>query len=791
MRLLQRKDNDSFALTHNFVKEEEVPMYAVLSHTWGDENEEVTFDDVMGGKAQRKTIGYEKIRFCSEQAVKDGLQYFWVDTCCINKSSSQELQETITTMYQWYRKATRCYVYLTDVSVSEDEVGDSVPSPPWEAVFRSSRWFTRGWTLQELLAPTSVRFYSVQGTRLGDKTSLQRQIHRATGIPHEALQGEPLTNFTVAKRLSWAKNRQTTRKEDEAYCLLGIFAIFMPLMYGEGDHAFIRLQEEIDKMYVGKVKPDSLAEKFNLDHLLDTLPTTTLAAFNSLDNQHGSTCLPNTRVELLREIREWVDGSDERCIYWLNGIAGTGKSTIARTIARTYYDQGNLGGTFFFSKGGGDAAHADKLFTTLASQLANHITSARRHVCEAIMKNKGISQHSFRDQWEQLIINPLSKLDSDSYPSVIVLVLDALDECDNERDIRIILRLLAMTRALRGNRLRIFITSRPEIPIRCGFQQIPESERQGFALHDIAPTLVDRDLTLFFEDNLTNIREERGFPIDWPGRRVISRLVEISCGLFIWASTACRYIREGKQLAKKRIAKLMNGHRSDAGPEKQLDQIYITVLKDSIRQDYDDEEKEELYESLREVLGSIVTLLSPLPMNSLANLLDIEVEFVNETLADMHTIFNIPSQKNRAIHLHHPTFRDFLLDKERCRNLDFQIDENEAHKALGESCVRLMSKMLKQNICGLQSPGARIEDIAHSLIELRIPLELQYACLYWAEHYRRSGTHLRDHDVVHCFFQEHFLHWLEAISLMGKGSEMAAIIRMYQSLLLVSLLTHL
>lgn len=329
MRLLRRETNGSFALTHNFIKEDEVPEYAILSHMWRAESEEVNFDDMMSGKAQQKTAGYGKIRFCSERAAEDGLQYFWVDTCCINKLSSQELQEAITAMYQWYRKATRCYVYLTDVSVEEDEMDNSVHSQPWEAAFRRSRWFTRGWTLQELLAPTSVEFYSVQGTRLGDKQSLQQCIHEVTRIPPEAFQGGSLANYTVAERLSWAENRQTTRKEDKAYSLLGIFAIFMPLMYGEGDYAFIRLKEEIDKKH---------AERVKLDDLLDTLPTVTSAAFNSLENQYAPMCLPNTRVELLRDIMKWADGSDDRCIFWLNGIAGTGKSTIARTIARTYYD---------------------------------------------------------------------------------------------------------------------------------------------------------------------------------------------------------------------------------------------------------------------------------------------------------------------------------------------------------------------------------------------------------------------------------------------------------------------
>lgn len=202
-----------------------------------------------------------------------------------------------------------------------------------------------------------------------------------------------------------------------------------------------------------------------------------------------------------------------------------------------------------------------------------------------------------------------------------------------------------MTKVLNKIRLRILITSRPEIPIRCGFSQISEAERQVFILHDVPPRLVDRDLTLFFKENFATIREERGFPDDWPGMRVIMRLVETSCGLFLWASTACRYIREGRQLAMRRIFVLINGHRSDAGPEKQLDEIYITVLKDCVPQEYSKEEREELYQRLKEVLGSIAILFSPLSADSLANLLQSHERHVNETLADFHTILNIPSQR--------------------------------------------------------------------------------------------------------------------------------------------------
>ncbi|KAG4436380.1 hypothetical protein IFR05_008136 [Cadophora sp. M221] len=771
MRLLRLRDDGSFELTDH-PEHNKIPEYAILSHTWLNDHEEVTFRDVAGGVAHLKTAGSHKIRFCGEQASKDGLHYFWVDTCCINKSSSAELQEAIASMFSWYCNASKCYVYMADVSVTSESAIDHSPSDNWESQFRSSKWFTRGWTLQELIAPASVEFFSAQGTYLGDKKSLETLIHTITGIPHQALRGQALGQFSVAERLSWAKHRRTKRKEDKAYSLLGIFSVFLPLIYGEGDHAFTRLEQEIEKTHTENAK---------FDRLLSQLPATPQAAFNSLENQHGPECLSNTRVEILQDITSWADGSDARCIYWLNGIAGTGKSTVARTVARIYHDRGNLGGSFFFSRGGGDVGLAEKLFTTLASQLAAKIPSAKRHICEAIQENQDIALCSLRDQWNQLILSPLSKVISRT-TATILLVIDALDECDSERDIRVLLRLLTQTSSLENIRLRIFITSRPEIAIRCGFSQIPEAERQVFVLHEIQPTIVNRDLTLFFQNRFELIREERGLPVDWPAPRTIKRLVEISCGLFIWASTACRFVREGK-LVKRRVEMLINDHRSGAGPEKQLDQIYITVLKVSIQQGYSDEEKAEAYDMLREVLGSFVILFSPLSMESLAHILDRPLDDIATTMSDLHTIFHIPSQSNRPLRPHHPTFRDFLLDRERCKDLDFWVDEKPAHKALADNCIRLMSDMLRRNICGLQSPGTLVKDIDPNLIQKCIPAELQYACLYWAQHYRQSGARLCDGDEVHHFFQQHFLHWLEAINLIGKGPQAAPIIRMYQSLL--------
>jgi hypothetical protein len=151
-------------------------------------------------------------------------------------------------MFRWYQNAAKCYVYLSDVSITKRKAGDQSSEFTWESAFRASRWFTRGWTLQELLAPSSVEFFSREGKRLGDKRTLERQIHEITGVAIPALRGTSLSRFGVDERLSWAENRQTTRKEDEAYSLLGIFYVYMPLIYGEGrDNAFTRLRDEIDK----------------------------------------------------------------------------------------------------------------------------------------------------------------------------------------------------------------------------------------------------------------------------------------------------------------------------------------------------------------------------------------------------------------------------------------------------------------------------------------------------------------------------------------------------------------
>lgn len=190
-------------------------------------------------------MGYAKLWFCANQVKKDGLDYCWVDTYCINKANHSELDKAIRSMFHWYQGVAKCYVYLTDVTVSGG--GQQVTRTMWEATFRASRWFRRGWTLQELLAPASVEFFLLEGHLLGNKQTLEGLIHDVTTIPVAALRGIPLSAFTVDKRRRWTAGRETKKVEDWVYCLLGIFGIFIPLMYGEGEHVEIRLGEEIKK----------------------------------------------------------------------------------------------------------------------------------------------------------------------------------------------------------------------------------------------------------------------------------------------------------------------------------------------------------------------------------------------------------------------------------------------------------------------------------------------------------------------------------------------------------------
>ncbi|EDN98515.1 hypothetical protein SS1G_13374 [Sclerotinia sclerotiorum 1980 UF-70] len=256
MRLLEMKSPGEFSLIH--VATHDTLPYAILSHTWTDQ--EVTYKDLISGTGKSKS-GYKKIKFCGEQAAKDGLRYFWVDTCCIDKSNLTELSKAINSMFRWYRNAKKCYVYLTDVSTPGDDVYVQANQSTWEVAFRSSRWFTRGWTLQELIAPAEVEFFSQERKLLGDKRSLEKPIYEITRIPFQALRGDPFSDFSIAERKRWVAQRQTTEEEDLVYCLLGLCEVSMPPIYGEGKEvALKRLEMTVKWFSTNESEPKDLKD---------------------------------------------------------------------------------------------------------------------------------------------------------------------------------------------------------------------------------------------------------------------------------------------------------------------------------------------------------------------------------------------------------------------------------------------------------------------------------------------------------------------------------------------------
>ncbi|KAF1937777.1 kinesin light chain 1 [Clathrospora elynae] len=297
MRLLHLDPSDRLVLTD--FRNQSIPPYAILSHRWGDPNSEVLFGDIESN-AYHKKDGYRKIKFCAKQAAKDQLQYFWIDTCCIDKWNLLELSSSINSMFRWYKNAARCYVFLSDVSVpSIHQQSD------WQASFRESNWFHRGWTLQELIAPISVELYSYEGQRIGDKSSLEQLVHEITSLPLAVLRNCPLDQFTITERIQWAENRKTTEEEDMVYCLLGILDISMPISYGEGkEKALGRLRAEID---VANSAPSVIPFSQN-DHFVG-------------------------REAQLAKLEAKLFGKKQTTTFAIVGPGGTGKSQLALQLA--------------------------------------------------------------------------------------------------------------------------------------------------------------------------------------------------------------------------------------------------------------------------------------------------------------------------------------------------------------------------------------------------------------------------------------------------------------------------
>ncbi|CAI9635548.1 unnamed protein product [Alternaria burnsii] len=761
MRLLHYTNSNELALTKDLVGDDKIPPYAILSHTW-DEGQEVTFDDLMKNNGKNKT-GYNKIHFCASQAKRDGLDHFWIDTCCIDKSNNAELSEAIISMFRWYKNAERCYVYLSDVSSRPSGEGSDAHRKR-KPVIRKSRWFTRGWTLQELIAPASVEFFSKDGERLGDKESLKLTLHEITGIAVQALEGIPMTSFTVDERMQWAQGRNTKREEDAAYSLLGIFDVQMPLLYGEGrQKAIDRLRKEVKEYH-----------SINLSIAVG-------ASFNSHNEEHNARCLPNTRTELLDEITTWANNENGKSIFWLSGMAGTGKSTIARTVAQSFASRGQLGASFFFKKGEGERGNASRFFTTIATDLVACEPGMLPGIRKALDENSMISHKALKDQFEKLILQPLLGIKQARSQAVArVVVIDALDECEREADIRAILQLLARTKDISPVPLRIVVTSRPELHIRLGFREMPNGTYQDLVLHEVPRSTIEHDIRLFLEHELGVIRKERMLASDWPAQQQIVALVELAVPLFIYAATVCRYVGSKGSSPTAFLNKVLQYRKATFS---QLDRTYLPVL-DQLLSEQEEDEKEAWLQAFREVVGSVVLLESPLSAVSLARLLQVSQEEIQCRLDSLHSVLSVPNSKDVPIRLLHLSFREFLVDPQKQGKSLFWVDEKSTHKKLASRCLERMSgpSGLHQDMCSLSESGVLRSEIDESTIASSLPPDLQYACRYWVDHLKQSQHDIVDGDTTHLFLQKHLLHWLEAMSLIRESSRCVDLLHSLQAL---------
>lgn len=473
-------------------------------------------------------------------------------------------------------------------------------------------------------------------------------------------------------------------------------------------------------------------------------------------------------------------------------MAGTGKSTIARTVAQSYHSQNTLGASFFFSRGTGDLGTAHKFVSTLEHQLAAVSPSLKGNICRAIAARPDIALLGLRDQWNELIIQPL--LTPGQQNSALSLVIDALDECEPEEDVKLILQLFVEAKKIHTINFGVFITSRPEIAIRFCFRSMPEIAHRDLSLHDIPRSIVEHDIFLFLEHELSQVGRMHDLE-QWPGKEILDKLLEASVCLFIYAATVCRFIGDPKWLPEQRIDLVLSDRSKSGRSLTKLDEMYTQILKYSLTNDQSEEDIVDLSQRFKHIVGAIVVLFDVIPSRALATLLSLRVKDVNICLDPLHSLLNVPQNAAAPTSLLHPSFRDFLLEPARCQDTHFWIDQQKVHESLLTDCLRVLSRSLRKDICGLKAPGTMAFDVHSRTVDQHLPKEVQYASLYWVDHLekivddRRSEFGLRDNGEIHVFLLVHFLHWIEALSLLGRTTDVVLMIVKLLSMLNVGQLT--
>ncbi|KAF3190653.1 hypothetical protein TWF788_008174 [Orbilia oligospora] len=596
--------------------------------------------------------------------------------------------------------------------------------------------------------------------------------------------------------------------------------------------------------------------KFNVcprldDRDLEKIPYARSAAFDSFAQQFDPKCHPDTRKELLSQIEDWAKGSNRKGIFWLNGVAGTGKSTISRTVAQRFSRSSKvgsnvnnssisekskniyLGASFFFKRGENDRDNASKLFTTIAVQLSQEVPELVPYIKHAIQAEPDIAAKSLGRQFELLILGPLQKLGQQSSsatsrsktearPLSLLLVVDALDECRDELDneyqqdstIRLILHYFSEMEKIRTSRfdVRVFFTSRPELPIRLGFSEISmgTSRHEQIILQEIPKSIIEYDISVFLRTEFSKIRLENRlelqFPPDWPGDEAIHKLTMLAAPLFIFAATVCRFVGgTSASSPMKLLDTVLTLGTAEAGLISQLGRTYLPVFN-HLKSICAPGKFEQFRAEFKKVVGSIVALTDPLGPLTLAKLLGMDEDDVYAILRHLHSVLSVPSEPNLPIRLLHLSFKEFLIDPEKKskvatdkdkanenrgsdkanRDFWFWIDEKQIHRMLAYKSLDVLSAYLKENICSLEYPGMSREEVAASRVETNIPGCLRYACSYWIHHlkcgFEDLGLCNEGAGRIYAFLCKHFLHWLEGLSFVGRMRESVLLIEMLSQL---------
>ena len=486
------------------------------------------------------------------------------------------------------------------------------------------------------------------------------------------------------------------------------------------------------------------------------------------DFRHGDRqgCLKGTRKAVLDEIELWSKDSSTSPVYWLNGLAGTGKSTIAQTIAERIFADGRLGASFFCSRDFEDRRSLHHILPTLSFQLAHRYPEFRSILVPLLRSNPDIGHESLFNQMRMLIVEPLSSLHIST-----VIIVDALDECVDEEPQSAILSVMGRLVEQIPD-VKFLITGRPEPRIQSGFRlSLLRPLTDVFVLHEVNPSVINTDIRLFLEHGLSELAKRRDIEDAWPTDAQLDVLCNRAAGLFVYAAATLKFLDHAFSPPSKQLDIIMRTpasttHEGKAKlrPSTTLDSLYLAVFQGAFDgMDTEDDER------VRSVVGVVVLAINPLPPLAIATLVNLGKQEVIDLLRLIHSLLKLPEDPGSPAIPFHKSFPDFITDPDRCPNKRFHISPSAGHLSLALSCLKLMNNNLHQNLLSLPhyALNLEVEDL-EARVKDQISITLQYACKSWHIHLAEvRGDISAIIPTLQRFLQEGFLAWLEVLSVIG------------------------